>query len=180
MLLGLCFIAGFLGRPWLEFSFRPGSTAAQFPPPENLNTISRTLFAEAATNDGAFAVATGPIDQEVEGFYTLDYLTGELQCSVLSYRTGKFLGLFRANVVNDLGVGQNPKYLMVTGRISLPRGAAPARLAESVVYVLDSNSGNFVAYTLPWRRELASVGSPQSGRLVVLDVGRARETPIRE
>ena len=138
------------------------------------------LWADAASSNDAFAVATGPIDQDVEGFYTLDYLTGDLQCAVLNYRTGKFRGLFRTNVIKDLGAGQNPKYLMVTGRISLPRGASPARVAESAVYVLDSNTGNFVVYTLPWRREMASVGAPQAGQLVVLDYGRARESVVVE
>ncbi|MEZ6117054.1 MAG: hypothetical protein R3C28_10840 [Pirellulaceae bacterium] len=39
------------------------------------------------------------------------------------------------------------------------------------MYVLDSNTGNFVVYTLPWRGEMASVGAPQAGQLVVLDYG---------
>src|SRR4051794_23038843 len=57
------------------------------------------LFADAASHgsDG-FAMATGNIDEESDGLYTLDYLTGDLACWVFNPRSGNFTALFTANV----------------------------------------------------------------------------------
>ena len=38
------------------------------------------LNATASHSGETFAMATGPIDSDVEGLFVLDYLTGELQC----------------------------------------------------------------------------------------------------
>ena len=127
-------------------------------------------------------MATGSIDEDVEGLFLLDFVTGELQCAVLNYRTGRFTSLFRANVQADLGVdpAKRPKYLMTTGMINFPRGASAARPGNSVVYVMDTSSGNFAAYAIPWRRELASIGRPQAAAMILMDMGRARTAAIRE
>jgi hypothetical protein len=138
------------------------------------------LKADSAASNESFAMATGPIDSDVDGLFTLDFLTGELQCTVVNKRTGQLGGLFRANVVADLGVGQNTKYLMATGRLSLPRGGYAARVADSIVYVLDTNTGNFVAYGLPWRPEVASIGYAQASAMKLLGQGKARNVPVRE
>ncbi len=141
------------------------------------------LYASATHSADTLAVATGLVDDEVEGLYVLDYLTGELQCAVLNYRVGKFNSLFRTNVLNDLGIDpakKRPNYLMVTGLSNFLRGSAASRPGLSVVYVVDANTGRFAAYGLPWRRELASAGRPQQGALVLLDAGIARAAVVRE
>lgn len=140
-----------------------------------------TLQASTASQAEAFAMATGAIDSDVEGCFMLDFLTGELQCVVLNFRTGRFGGFFRTNVIQDLGSdpAKKPKYVMVAGAINFPRGAAAARPGHSVVYVLDTTTGNFAAYGLPWRRELAATGQGQMAGLVLLDVGRARTAALQ-
>ena len=140
------------------------------------------LHADSATQDGSFAMAVGPMDNDVEGLCILDFLTGELTVTVLNTRNAKFNAVFKANVIQDLGIDQSkrPKYLMSTGQIQFPRGGNIARPASSVVYVLDTTTGNYAAYGLPWRRELAKSGRSQSGQLALLDSGKARTAAIRE
>ena len=47
------------------------------------------LNADSAASNERFAMASGRIDDRVEGIYTLDFLTGELQLAVLSTKTAK-------------------------------------------------------------------------------------------
>ena len=140
------------------------------------------LHAATAVQNDAYAMATGPIDEDVEGLFVLNVLTGDLQCSVMSIRTGRFAGLFRANVMNDLQLdpAKRPAYLMTTGQINFPRGPGAARPAYCIVYVLDTTSGNFAAYSLPWRRDMANTGRPQTGPLTLQDVGQGPTAVIRE
>lgn len=138
----------------------------------NLN--GQIIRADSAVSNDSFAMATGAVDEDVDGVVTLDFLSGELQCAVLNRRTGTFGGLFKANVAADLGVGQNTKYLMTTGRVNMP-----GQGGNSVIYVMDTSSGNFAAYGIPWRTDLASARRPQGGALALIDVGKARNAPIR-
>lgn len=135
-LLVLAFSAGFIGRSLLR---SPRLDAAA---EDRLAAMfgERSLHASTAATGETFAMATGPIDSEVEGLYMLDFLTGDLQCVVLNYRSARFAALFRANVLADLGVepAKKPKYLMTTGAINFPRGATAARPGNSVVYVLET------------------------------------------
>jgi hypothetical protein len=149
---------------------------------QNPDWPATRLHAAAAVQNEAYAMATGPIDEDVEGLFILNALTGDLQCSVMSIRTGRFAGLFRTNVLNDLGLdpAKRPSYLMTTGQIAFPRGPGAARPAFSIVYVLDTTSGNFAAYGLPWRRDMANTGRPQAGPLTLQDVGQGPTAVIRE
>jgi len=141
-----------------------------------------SLHAVAAIGGESFAVATGPIDDDAEAYFAIDFLTGELQCTVLNYRTGKFDALFKANVIAalDIDKSKKPTYLLVTGQVNFRRGGATARPGHSVVYVMDGNTGNFAAYGVPWRPDLAASGRPQAGELMLLDGGKARTLAIRE
>lgn len=141
-----------------------------------------TAMAAGGTQDDSFAMAIGRVDSNVEGVCILDFLTGELTCTVLDYRSGKFSSMFKANVIKDLRIEQagRRKFLMLTGEVSFPRGAGAARAAQSAIYVLDSASGTYAAYGIPWRQELASGGRPQVGQLILLDVGTARTAALRE
>ena len=82
------------------------------------------LHAATASQNEAYAMATGAIDEEVEGVYLLNFLTGDLQCSVMGIRTGRFAGMFKTNVIRDLGMdpAKQPAYLMATGRVGFARG----------------------------------------------------------
>ncbi len=185
--LGLVVAVAVCAGFWLGRSGAPRGSASVRAEPDtpDLDTPFGSvpvLQAATATNDDSFAVATGRIDEDVEGFFTLDFLTGELQCVVMNYRIAKLNAVFKTNVLKDLGVDQEkaPKYLMATAEVDFPRGGTIARPAQSVVYVLDTVTGNFAAYGLPWRRELAAAGRPQLGVLQLLDVGRARTAALRE
>jgi hypothetical protein len=150
--------------------------AGSLRPPDTL------LHAVASHSGDTFAMATGPVDSDVEGLFTLDYLTGDLQCWVLYPRAGTFGGHFRHNVISDLGVerGKNPNYVIVTGQADFQRGGTAATPALSAVYVADANTGNFAAYGLMWNRTLARSNTPQRGAFVLLGTGKARDLEIRQ
>ncbi len=146
--------------------------------------IPPALLHATATHSGeSMAIATGPIDEDVEGLFILDYLTGDLQCFVLNPRTYAWGGIFRYNVTQDLGVetGKRPNFAMVTGATNFLRGSAARGVpALSVVYVMDANTGNFAAYGIQWDRTAARAGTPQKGTLTRVAVGRGRALEIRD
>src|SRR5688572_8028363 len=53
------------------------------------------LKAAASHGGETFAMATGLIDDGVEGLFCLDYLTGDLSCFVVNPRTGAPGGVFK-------------------------------------------------------------------------------------
>lgn len=132
------------------------------------------LAAAGAMNTERFAVATGPVDDEVEGLFILDFVTGELQCQVMNVRNSRFGGSFRTNVLQDLGTGprKNNQLALVTGESHFARAGRVARVGRSVAYVLDPSTGIYAAYALKWRPELAAAGRQQSGALELLDRGQ--------
>lgn len=140
------------------------------------------LQAVATHSADTIAMATGPVDEEGEGLYVLDFLTGDLHCWVLNPRTGKFGGVFKHNVWTDLGAPKtkNTKYVMVTGAASFVRGAGTTRPAGSILYVADSVTGGVVAYNVAWDRSASASGRSQSGGFVRLDMGQARNIVIRD
>jgi hypothetical protein len=145
--------------------------------------LPETLLHAAASHSGeSMAMATGMIDEDAEGLFILDYLTGELQCWAMYPRTGQFGGIFKANVIADLGVqqGKKPNYVIVTGGANFVRGGGANTPAMSAVYVADANTGNFAAYGLAWNRTMARAGTPQQGPLILLDKNKARTIEIRE
>lgn len=139
------------------------------------------LHATASHGNDAMAMATGLIDDGVEGCFFLDYLTGELRCLVIDRRTGAVAGNFKYNVVQDLGVeqGKSPRYLMVTGLASPLRGASAVRFAETAVYVCDANTGRFAVYMLPWNPGATANRQAQVGGLIRIQVGSVRNVAIR-
>jgi hypothetical protein len=128
------------------------------------------------------AMATGYIDEEVEGVYILDYLTGDLQCFVLNPRSGTWGGQFKYNVISDLGVqqGKDPNYVMVTGQVQFKGRTGAQTPAMCAVYVADANTGNFAAYGLWWNRNMSAGAAVQQGTLNLLGTGKARTLEIRE
>lgn len=143
--------------------------------------LPATLLNASATHGGTtMAIATGPIQDGVEGFFVLDFITGELTCSVLNPRSGQMGGAYRANVVNDLGVeqGKQPQYLLVTGAANFRTQGGNLIPAESVVYVADANTGRYVAYWLPWNRQAAQQNFPQAAAMQVLGKGSARNIQV--
>ena len=138
------------------------------------------LNATATHGSDTMALATGPVANGVEGLFILDFITGELTCSVLNPRTGTLGGAFSANVVADLGVeqGKQPKYIMVTGQADFRVQGGNIQPAQSVVYVADSNTGRWAAYWLPWNRQAASYNFTQASHMCVLGKGAARNIQL--
>ncbi len=147
--------------------------------------IPETILHATASHSGkSFAMATGYIDTDIEGLFTLDYLTGDLKCWVLNPRAPQvgWAGGFQHNVIGDLGVqqGKDPNYVMVTGQASFQRGGATQSPASCAVYVADANTGNFAAYTVMWNRTLGKTGTLQQGPFTRILVGKARTLEIRD
>lgn len=139
------------------------------------------LHATATEGYESFSIATGLVDNDVEGLYFLDYLTGDLVGAVINPKTGKFNAKFTYNISQDFaGAGRNAKYLMVTGLANMPRGRAGYQPANSIVYIADANSGQIGAYIMPWNSSMQAAGKPQAGVFRVLDMQQFRSQIIRD
>jgi hypothetical protein len=146
--------------------------------------LPETLLHATGSHGGkSLIMATGWIESEMEGLFTLDQLTGALQCWVLNSRTGTWGANFVGNVMQDLQIeaGKEPSFVMVTGQAQFTRGGSAMKPANSVVYVADENTGNFVAYGMQWNSTVARTGAVQQNLpFIKLGIGKARELMIRE
>jgi hypothetical protein len=142
--------------------------------------LEKRLHAAAAQGGSTLAVATGMIEQGIEGIFVLDFITGDLTGGVLNPRTGQIGGLFRRNIAADLGVeqGKQPKYLMLTGHFDAKGMVSNTRPAMSIVYVADENTGRYMGYMLPWNPQLINQNRPQLQALVPIGGGSARNAII--
>ena len=138
----------------------------------NLRSLlpSVPLHASATEGHENFAIATGLIDERVEGLYFLDYVTGNLMCAVVDPKTGQFNAFFRYNILEDFGSGarENPRYLMVTGLANMARGRGNFQVGKSIVYIAEATTGQVAAYAVPWNSPKQSAGKIQGGVLVKL------------
>ena len=121
------------------------------------------LHATATDRVDTLAIATGPVDEDVEAIYFMDFLTGDLQSLVMGKNAGQFCGFFTINVAEHLGIdpGKNPRYLMVTGNVNLRRGGSRMQPSQAVVYVAEATSGKVGAYAIPWNPSMAATGGFQ-------------------
>ncbi|TWU27457.1 hypothetical protein [Bythopirellula polymerisocia] len=137
--------------------------------------------ATATHGEKNFAIATGFVDEEQEAFYFLDFLTGDLRAAVVSRRTGEFVAFFEKNILTDFStLGKNPKFLMVTGLASIPRGKSPFQIGSSLIYIAEATSGEVSAYAIPWNPSLSAKGAPQTGTFVKLAGGSFRTAFVRD
>lgn len=136
------------------------------------------LHATASDTGETISIATGSVSDQMEGLFIFDYVHGRLTVDVLNYLDGQRLGghFVRENVHKDLGVeAEKPAYLMVTGRSRFSGGrVGPASPANSVVYILDQISGNWISYGLFWNAAAAKASTFQKGELQPLYKGTAR------
>lgn len=137
--------------------------------------VLRPLSASTADSTDSMAVATGLINEDMEGVFFIDFNTGDLQCLVFYPRNGAFGAQFYTNVRAQLGgAGKNLKYLIATGFAAQRATTAGARPGSSLVYVTDINTGLFAAYTVPWDRNAEATGRAQVGPLVYVGGGPIR------
>jgi hypothetical protein len=134
------------------------------------------LKAMASHGSDTFAIATGPVDDDVEGLYTLDFLTGDLSCFVVNARNGAFGGLFKTNVAAMMGAekGKKPNYLMVTGQINAVGNYGGARPAACLCYVVDANTGDVAAFSFPWTKAATSAGVTQATEMRLVGKWKVR------
>lgn len=169
VLLGVGFIAGRMGSdadPARGMdalrSLAASDSASDRVPPE-------LLRATATHGTSTLAVCTARMDEEADGFFALDYLTGDLKGWVYSPRWGSFGGLFVTNVSQFFGPpGKNAEYLLVSGHIQPPAADKTTRSAAMVLYVVDVQGGQFVALSVPWDRTAKNAGVQQANVIVPL------------
>lgn len=130
------------------------------------------LHAVATDRVDGFAVATGPIDDEIEAVYFLDFLTGDLRAAVVSRQSGKFNAFYQANVAQILGVdlSKNPRFMLVTGLADIRRGGPRMQVGRSAVYVAEVTTGKVAALAVPWGPTTASAGQLIQQPLLLMDV----------
>jgi len=140
--------------------------------------IPAVVDASAAVSSDKFSVATGFVG-EAEGFFVLDHNSGLLQCSVIYPRIGQFSAMFTINVADAVGVGaKGGSYLMVTGAAEFPN-ASNRPLAQTLVYVLNTATGTYAAYAIPFDRTAANARASQQGTLILMGTGQANPVASR-
>lgn len=163
----------FAGMSWNSTSLPPQNDLARW---ENLPIAD----AVGAVRDDDYSIATGLIADLTEGLFVLDHNSGLLQCSIMYPRISRFMAQFTVNVADALGGAvKGGKYLMVTGTADFPRSnQMPA--ASSVVYVMDTATGNFACYGIPFNRAEMNANRVQQGPLVLIATGSANPVIDRD
>ncbi|OHB68547.1 MAG: hypothetical protein A2V70_07680 [Planctomycetes bacterium RBG_13_63_9] len=130
------------------------------------------LHAVATDRCQTYAMATGPLDEDVEAVFFLDFLTGELKGAALNKQLGKFTAYFAARPIDDIGAdpSKNPSYMMTTGMANLRRGGSRMQPSLSVVYVAEVTTGKVAAYSIPWNPAAHNMGRPINQAMLLLDV----------
>jgi len=143
------------------------------------------LHAVATDRSDTYAIATGPIDEETEGIFFLDQLTGNLGVAVID-QFGNFVGsppgpnlgtpLTMRPVLQDFNVNpaQNPRFLMVTGMTRLQRAAGAIHRSRSIVFIMEVTTGKLGAYVFTWQGA-GTVNGIRRG--TILPVGAVRVRP---
>jgi hypothetical protein len=128
-----------------------------------------------------FAIATGLVDNDIEALYFLDFLTGDLRATIVNRRNASFSSFFEHNILQDFeGVGDPPRFLMVTGAAALPQGRAGVQISKSLIYIAEATTGQVAAYVLPYNSTLHASGAPQTGRFVKVASGSFRSAFVRD
>jgi hypothetical protein len=140
------------------------------------------LHGVATDRIDTFAVATGPVDEDGEAIFFLDFISGDLRAAVIGRQVGKFTAFFAHNVFEDFGIDPStkPRFLITTGVSNLtnmPRrgtGAAYMGLSKALLYVTEVTSGKVAAYALPWSPAMYSPAGSGLRPFVLLDMAKIR------
>ncbi len=176
---GLCTgvaIAGF--SFWFSMSLRDGSSVGN-------STHFIGVQATATARNDSFSAATGSIDENVEGLFLLDPLTGQLSCYILNPYKLAFTMVYRYNkVLEDLGMQKEKgaRLLLLTGLVDYKLKSGTEKPSQAVAYVVDSASGNFAAYAVPWKKSIITTSQkkPHIGSLRLLHKGQSRNIELRQ
>ena len=138
------------------------------------------LEATSAVTSDKFSMATGAVSEDADGLFVLDHNSGLLQCSVIYPRVGRFMANYSINVADAVGAGgKGGKYMMLTGRADFPR-ASNRPAAQTVVYVIDTATGNYACYGVPFDRTAMNSNRAQNGALVWITSGSANPVIDRD
>jgi hypothetical protein len=179
LIVGLAIGGALSAGIWLGSARSEGARSQGAIP--NFNELK--LHAMASHGSETFAIATGPVDGDVEGLFTLDYLTGDLQCFVINPRFGGLGGWFKTNIANSLTPekGKKPSYLIATGVLNVKAGTyGNFRPAGCVCYVVDANTGEAAAYSFPWAANAGAVGVTQATEMKLIYKWKARSLSIND
>ncbi len=126
------------------------------------------IHATATDRCETVAMATGPVDEEVEAVYILDFLTGELNAFVLGKLNNGFQAKYTTNVMAymQLDPSRNPRFMMVTGLVTMRRGAGGQQPSLAAVYVAEVTTAQLAAFVIPWQVGLRNINRPVNGQLV--------------
>lgn len=148
-----------------------------------VDPLPLVLHADTAARGESMSMATGIIDRnrQLDGLFVLDHLSGLLQCWLLNPRTGEIAGIYAANVNDSLNLnkGGDADYVMTTGNINIESRQNNIPLAGCICYVGDGNTGKVVGYSLYYDRQLVLQNGTQTGELVVVARGLAREVGLQ-
>lgn len=138
------------------------------------------LSATSAVSSEKFSMATGEVSEEADGLFVLDHNSGLLQCSVVYPRMGRFMATFTVNVGEALGTGgKGGSYLLLTGRADFPR-ASNNPVGSTIVYVMDTATGNYASYYVPFNRQAMTAARPQQDLLRLIATGSANPVIDRD
>lgn len=138
------------------------------------------LSATSAVTGEKFSMATGEVTEEADGLFVLDHNSGLLQCSVVYPRIGRFMAQFTVNVGEALGTGgKGGSYLLLTGRADFPR-ASNNPVGSTIVYVMDTATGNYASYYVPFNRQALTAGRPQQDLMRLIATGSANPVIDRD
>lgn len=136
--------------------------------------------ATAAVSSEKFSLATGSVSDQADGLFVLDHNSGLLQCSVMYPRAARFLATFTINIADALGTdGKGGTYIMATGQADFPRSSSNP-VGRSVIYVLDTATGNYACYGVPFNSQAMNANRPQQGLLVLIGQGTANPVIDRD
>ncbi len=140
------------------------------------------VHAVATHGQDNFAIATGVLDENVEGIFVLDAITGDLKGAAMNIQTRRFNTWYEYNVSRDLQTAgsKNPRYRMVTGMTNIRQVVAAGQLGRTVIYVAEATSGQMMAYGVPWVTGRHSSPVLLRERFIPLDRWQFRTTAIRD
>ncbi len=133
-----------------------------------------TIDASTATSNEKFSIATGLVSPQAEGVFVLDHSTGVLQCSVYYPRVQQFMANYTVNVSEITGgLAKGGGFLMVTGEADMTIGGRGNQWAPTLVYVLNTGTGNYAVFGVPFDQQALAQGRPQVANLVQMAPVRA-------
>lgn len=165
------FAASFCGFLFSNFVFNSSTQLTESQTPF-------VLKADSAARGKQMSMATGVIDEGVEGVFVLDHLSGRLQCWVMNRRTGAIGGVYEGSAAAALGgeKGGSMDYVMTTGQINFQGARGNNRPASCICYVGDGNSGKVVGFSFRFNGQALAKGNTDSGKLTVICKGVIRNT----